>query len=252
KVADNEYKSKKAGVVAFERLTVVANNEGQHIALARTGEITILNKKGGLVVERYGVPNGAEVYVKDGQEVQAGTPLVKWDPHSIPIICEEGGKVRWEDIKEGETMRRERTAAGVDQYTIIEHKGDMHPQVLIEDARGNVIKAYFIPERANVQVRNGDMATPGIVLAKTPREVSKTQDITGGLPRVTELFEARRPRNPAVMATVAGKIRIDPTKKRGKRIIWIQPEDPDTGKTVGEEREHQVPAGAQPRVHDGE
>jgi DNA-directed RNA polymerase subunit beta' len=250
KVADSEYKAKKAGVVAFERLSVVTNNEGQHIALARTGEITLLAKKGGLVLERYPVPNGAEVFVKDGQEVSAGTSLCKWDPHAIPIISEEGGKIRWEDIKEGETVRRERTAAGVDQFTIIEHKGDLHPQILIEDNRGNVIKAYFIPERASVQVRDGETVTPGTVLAKTPREVSKTQDITGGLPRVTELFEARRPRNPAVMAEVSGKVRIG-DKKRGKRIIWIQPEDED-GKLLGEEREHQVPAGAQTRVTAGE
>src|SRR5205814_9369434 len=109
-----------------------------------------------------------------------------------------------------------------------------------------------IPEPANRPGGNGEKVSPGTILGETPREVAQTQDITGGLPRVTELFEARRPRNPAVMATVAGKIRIDPTKKRGKRIIWIQPEDPETGKSLGEQRAHQVPAGAQPRVHEGE
>ncbi|MGL4421385.1 MAG: DNA-directed RNA polymerase subunit beta', partial [Gemmataceae bacterium] len=118
------------------------------------------------------------------------------------------------------------------------------------DARGNILKAYFIPERAYLQVKDGEQVTPGMVLAKTPREVSKTQDITGGLPRVTELFEARRPRNPAVMSDVSGKVRAG-DKKRGKRTIWIQPED-DNGKPIGEEREHLVPAGAQLRVTAGE
>lgn len=251
KVADSESKSKKAGIVAYERITVVTNNDGQHIALARTGEITILNKKEGTVLERYSVPNGAEIFVKDGQEVQPGTSLCKWDPQAIPILCEHSGTIRWRDIREGETLRRERNQAGVDQFTIMEHKGDMHPQVIIEDARGNVLEAHFIPERAYLQVKDGEQITPGTVLAKTPREVSKTQDITGGLPRVTELFEARRPRNPAVMSEVSGRIRLDPTKKRGKRVIWIQPES-DDGKPIGEEREHQIPIGSQTRVTAGE
>jgi len=249
---ESEYKAKKAGVVQFERITVVTNENGQKIALARTGEILILRGKGGLVVERFSVPNGSELQVTDGQEIAAGTVLIKWDPHSIPIICEEAGKVRWEDIKEGETLRRERdTASGVERYTIMEHKGDLHPQIRIEDDRGNVLRVYFIPERANIQVTDRQQVTAGTLLAKTPREVSKTQDITGGLPRVTELFEARRPRSPAVMSEVDGKVRLDPTRKRGKRIIWIQPET-DDGKPVGEEKEHQVPAGAQLRVHSGE
>jgi DNA-directed RNA polymerase subunit beta' len=249
-VGDSEHKTKKAGYVAFERIQEVTNTEGHRIALARSGEITILTKKGGTVIDRYPVPNGAELFVKDGQEVPAGTALAKWDPHAVPIICEEGGKVRFEDIKEGETLRRERSATGVDQFTIMEHKGDMHPQIRIEDDRGSTLKAYFIPERANLLVKDGEKVTTGTILAKTSREAAKTQDITGGLPRVTELFEARRPRNPAVMAEVSGKVRIG-DKKRGKRIVEVTRETED-GKTTGEVREHQVPAGAQLRVHTGE
>ena len=249
-VEDSDFKNKKAGVVQLERITVVANDQGQNIALCRVGEIYILNKVGGVVSEKYPVPNGAEMFVVDGQEVAPGTPLCKWDPHSTPIICEDGGTVRWEDIKDGETLRRERNQAGIDQLTIMEHKGDLHPQILIEDERGNVVKAYFIPERANLQVLNKQKVAAGTLLAKTSREASKTQDITGGLPRVTELFEARRPRNPAVMAEVSGRIRLG-DKKRGKRLIWIQPET-DDGKPLGEEREHQVSAGVQPRVHTSE
>jgi DNA-directed RNA polymerase subunit beta' len=248
---ESEYKAKKAGYVTFERITVVTNDQGQKIALARTGEIVLLRTKGGPVVERFAVPNGAELQVTDGQEIPAGQVLCKWDPHSIPIISEEGGKVRWEDIKEGETLRRERDpVSGIDRFTIMEHKGDLHPQILIEDDRGNVQRAYFIPERANIQVTDGQKVSAGTLLAKTPREVSKTQDITGGLPRVTELFEARRPRSPAVMAEVSGKVRVG-DKKRGKRVVWVQPET-DDGKPIGEEREHLVPAGAQLRVHSGE
>jgi DNA-directed RNA polymerase subunit beta' len=248
---DNEYKAKKPGIVTLERINVVTNEQGQKIALCRTGELLIQRGKGQPVVEKFSVPNGSEMMVADGQEVAAGQVLVRWDPHSIPIVSEEAGRIRYEDIKEGETLRRERdTMSGVERLTIMEHKGDLHPQMLIEDARGNVLRAYFIPERANLQATNGQQVTAGTLLAKTPREVSKTQDITGGLPRVTELFEARRPRQPAVMAEVSGKVRLG-DKKRGKRIVWVQPET-DDGKPIGEEREHQVPAGGQLRVHQGE
>jgi DNA-directed RNA polymerase subunit beta' len=248
---DSEHKAKKGGVVTFERVTLVANDQGQHIALARTGELVLTRGPGGPVVEKFAVPNGAEVFVADGQEVAAGTSLVKWDPHSIPIISEEGGTIRYEDIKEGETLRKELDkTTGVERLTIMEHKGDLHPTILIVDDRGNTRRGYPIPERANLQVTHGQKISGGTLLAKMPREVSQTQDITGGLPRVTELFEARRPRNPAVMAEVSGKIRIG-DKKRGKRIIWVEPED-DAGHSIGEAREHAVPAGAILRVHAGE
>jgi len=248
---DSEHKSKKAGVVSFERVTIVTNDQGQRIALARTGEVVVTRSVGGVTLERYAVPNGAEVFVAEGQEVGPATSLVKWDPHAIPIISEEAGTIRYEDIKEGETLRREldRTT-GVERLTIMEHKGDLHPKMEIIGPRGQVLKSYFIPERTNLQATNGQKVSAGTLLAKTPREVSQTQDITGGLPRVTELFEARRPRNPAVMAEVRGKVRIG-DKKRGKRLVWVQPETED-GKIVGEEKEHQVPAGAIPRVHTGE
>jgi len=247
---ETEYKCRKGGVVALERITVVINEQGQRIALARTGEILVLRPKDREIIERYSVPNGSELKVEDGQTVEPNTLLCNWDPSAIPIICEEAGKVRFEDMKEGVTVRREQNSAGIMQYTIMEHKGDMHPQVRIEDGKGNLLRAYFIPERANVTVKDGETVTAGTLLAKTTREQSKTQDITGGLPRVTELFEARRPRNPAVMAEVSGRVRQG-DRKRGKRIIWVQPVT-DDGKETGEEREHAVPAGAQLRVTPGE
>jgi DNA-directed RNA polymerase subunit beta' len=250
---DSEHKAKKGGVVQFERVTVVTDDHGAQIALApRTGEIILLRGKDGPVVERYGVPHGAEVLVKEGQEVHAGQPLVKWDPHSMPQIAEESGVVEFKDIIEGKTVRRELDkATGVVRLTIMEHKGDLHPQIVVKGEKGREDKVYYIPERANLQVTNGQRVAAGTLLAKTPREVSQTQDITGGLPRVTELFEARRPRNPAVMAEVAGRVKIDPNRKRGKRIIEIIPETED-GKSLGEARAHQVPAGAHLRVHTGE
>lgn len=250
---DSEHKAKKGGIVQLERVRLVTNDQGQSIALVqRIGELLLLRGKDGPVVERYGVPNGAEILVAEGQEVGPATPLVKWDPHSVPLIAEEGGVVEFKDIKEGITVRRELDkATGVVRMTIMEHKGDLHPQIIVKGEKGREDRPYFIPERANLQVLHGQRVAAGTLIAKTPREVSQTQDITGGLPRVTELFEARRPRSPAVMAEVGGRVRIDPTRKRGKRIIEIIQETED-GKSMGEVRAHQVPAGAHLRVHPNE
>ncbi len=252
-VGDNEHKSKKGGIVQFERVNIVVNDAGQSIALApRTGEVLVLRGKDGPISERYGVPHGAELLVAEGQEVPAGAALVKWDPHSVPLVAEESGIVRFKDIKEGVTVRRELDrATGVERFTIMEHKGDLHPQIVVETGKNKEDRVYYIHERANLQVVNGQKVSAGSMLAKTPREVSQTQDITGGLPRVTELFEARRPRNPAVMAEVPGRVRIDPTRKRGKRIIQVLQETED-GKSLGSAREHLVPAGAHLRVHPDE
>jgi DNA-directed RNA polymerase subunit beta' len=251
--ADSEHKTKKGGLVQFERIRVVTNDEGRSVALApRTGELLIVRGKDGPVLERFGVPNGAEVLVAEGQEVAAGTSLVKWDPHSMPIVTEEGGTIKYQDIKEGVTLRKDKdSATGIERRTIMEHKGDLHPVIQVLGDKGVVLKWYPIPERANIQVTEGQKVGPGTLLAKTPREVSQQQDITGGLPRVTELFEARRPRNPAVMAEIDGKVRMG-DKKRGKKLVYVVPET-DDGKPTGDpDREHQVPGAAHMRVHPGE
>lgn len=248
--ADSENKARKGGTVVLERINVVTNEQGQRIALARTGEILIVKGKDQTPLERFSVPNGAELFVTEGQEVKAGDRLCQWDPHMLPIISEEGGIVHFEDMKENETVRREKDSSGTERLIIMEHKGELHPQLVIKDQKGQILKAYFIPERAYLEVKDGQQIMAGSLLAKTPKEVGGTQDITGGLPRVTEIFEARRPRDPAVMAEVSGKIRIG-DKKRGKRLIYIQPEN-DQGKSLGEEKEHQVPHGKQLRVHTGE
>ena len=165
----------------------------------------------------------------------------------IPILAEEGGKVRLDEIVENETLRKERDPGGAERWVIMEHKGDLHPQISVLDAAGQIKFVYYVPEKAHLEVRDGDMVTPGDLLAKTPREVGGTQDITGGLPRVTEIFEARRPREPAVMSEVAGRVRLG-DRRRGKRSVMIQPID-DKGERVGEEREHLVPHGKHLRVH---
>jgi DNA-directed RNA polymerase subunit beta' len=248
-VEESEVRAKRGGVVKFERINAVVNDKKERVALTRNGQIILLGPKG-QKLEEFSVPNGSILEVEEGQTVQPAQRLCRWDPHMTPILAEVGGRVRFEEIIEGETLRKEREATGAERFVIMEHKGDLHPQILIEDDRGQTLAFYYMPEKAHLEVRPGQTVSAGTLLAKTPREQSGVQDITGGLPRVTEIFEARRPRDPAVMAEIAGRVRLG-EKKRGKRIIWVQPVD-DSGKPVGEEREHQVPHGKHLRVHTGD
>ena len=240
-VEEKDIRTKREGRVKFVGLSSVMNNEGQPIALSRNGEIQILDVKG-RELEKFDIPDGAVIAVEDGQQVSRGQVLCEWDPHNIPILAELGGKVRFEDVVEGDTMRVEADPSGHVRRTIIEHKGDLHPQIIIEDADGKTLDYKYIPERATIEVEDGQVITAGTLLAKTPREVGGTQDITGGLPRVTELFEARRPKEPAVIAEIDGRVEILEEKRRGKRTIIVRNES-------GIEREHLIPHGKYLRVH---
>ncbi len=241
---ESETKSKKGGIVKFTRMRSVANDEGVDIVLTRNGEIAILDPKG-RELEKYEVPQGAVLHVKEDSEVEAGAVLCQWDPHSIPILANIGGRVRYEDIVEGETMRLEKDQGGNVRRLIIDHKGDLHPQIVIEDDEGKTLDVYYLPERAYIDAEEGQKVSAGSIVAKTPREAGSTQDITGGLPRVTEIFEARKPKEPAVIAEVDGAVEILGEKKRGKRTIIVKSES-------GIEREHLVPHGRRFLVHSGD
>jgi DNA-directed RNA polymerase subunit beta' len=241
---ERETKAKKGGIVKFTRIRFVKNDEGQNIVLTRNGEISLLDAKG-RELEKTEVPMGAELKVEENQEVAAGGVLCEWDPHSIPILAEVTGKVRYEDVVEGETMKLERDATGTTRRLIIDHKGELHPQIVLEDADGKPLDVYYLPERAHIVVEEGITASAGSVLAKTPRETSGITDITGGLPRVTEIFEARKPKDPAVIAEVDGAVEILGEKRRGKRTIIVRSES-------GIEREHLVPHGKRFLVHSGD
>ena len=244
-IEEKERKSKRGGVIKLIRITAVDDDKGQTVALARNGQLQIHGPKG--IVEEFSVPNGAYLFVKEGQSINPGTRLCEWDPHITPILAERGGRIRFEDIEEGETLRKERDVSGAERWVIMEHKGDLHPQIIIEDEKGQGLEVHYIPEKAHLEVRAGAPVTAGAVLAKTPREVAGTQDITGGLPRVTEIFEARKPRDPAVMAEISGRVRLGETKK-GKRSIIVESTD-DAGKPTGYEVEHMVPRGKPMRIH---
>jgi DNA-directed RNA polymerase subunit beta' len=244
-VEQSDLKTRKAGKVRYVRVRTVVNSQGQSVALGRNGELVIIDPKE-RELERYDVPNGAVLLVEENADVNEGQILCQWDPHAIPILSEVGGKVRYEDLIEGRTLRSETDTSGNVRRTVIEHKGDLHPQIVIEDGTGKILQYYFIPERASLEVQDGEQIVAGTVLAKIPREASGTQDITGGLPRVTELFEARKPKDPAVIAEIDGTVEILQEKKRGKRVLIIRSPDGSV------EREHIIPHGRALLVHTGD
>ena len=216
------------------------------VALKRNGEIAILDDKS-RELDKFAINYGAHIVVKDGEKVKAGQRLVWWDPHRIPILAEASGVVRFQDIEEGETVRAESEGrrAGASRYVVIEHKGEKHPRVVIEDKTGKILDFHYLPAKARIEVQEGQSVEPGMLLARQPREMTGTQDITGGLPRVTEIFEARRPKDPAAMAEISGRVELRTDKRRGKMTIVVRSES-------GMEREHHVPHDQHLLVHTGD
>jgi len=216
------------------------------VALKRNGEIAILDEKG-RELDKCKVPYGARLVVKDGQKVKAGQRLVTWDPHLVPILAEASGAVRFQDIEEGETVRIEAERGGgtTGRLVVIEHKGEKHPRIVLEDKTGKILDFHYLPAKARIEVEEGQSVSPGELLARQPREISGTQDITSGLPRVTELFEARRPKDPAAMAEISGRVELRTDKRRGKMTIIVRSKS-------GMERDHHVPHDRHLLVHTGE
>jgi DNA-directed RNA polymerase subunit beta' len=247
RVEESEFRSRSQGLAKILNVQTATNEKGESVVLKREGEVAVLDAKNpDKELERHTIPLGAILKVKDGQKVTVRQVLVHWDPFNIPILAEQAGRVRYEDIVPGVTMKEEYEGVGsskVRRREIIEHKGDLHPQIIIEGDKGAILGAYHIPEKANIEVDEGQKIVAGTLLAKTAREITGTQDITGGLPRVTELFEARRPKNPAVISEIDGTVDIG-EKRRGKRTILVRSD-------TGMEKEHLVPQGKHLRVHKG-
>src|SRR6202000_701991 len=194
------------------------------VALKRNGEIAVLDAKG-REREKYKVPYGATILAADGEKVKARQQIVVWDPHITPILAEKGGTVRYEDIEEGETARAEeerKGGGGEKKLVVIEHKGERHPRITIVGNDGKILDFHYLPAKARIEVTNGQKITAGAMLAPPARGEAGTMDITGGLPRVTEIFEARKPKDPAVLAEISGAIEIRSEKRRGKMTIMVK------------------------------
>jgi DNA-directed RNA polymerase subunit beta' len=247
-VEESEVRAKRDGIVRFSNVRSVKNRAGETVVLNRNGEILLLDERG-RELDRYAAPMGSVLKVTDGQVIKTRESLCTWDPHHVPILGEFEGRVRFEDLIEGKTLKIERDSRGGVRKQVIEHKGDLHPQLILEDSGGQALALYPIPERAYIEVEDGQPIEPGDMLAKSAREIGGTQDITGGLPRVTELFEARKPKDPAVISEIEGVVELG-EKKRGKRTIIVRALGPK-GEVI-EEQDHAVPQGKHLRVHKGD
>ena len=248
---ENDIKSVAGGTVKHHDINAVevkdAEGNKRLVALKRNGEVAIEDAKG-REIERYKVPYGASVMVNEGVKVKPREQLVVWDPHITPILAEKGGTVQYEDIEEGETVRTEeerKGGGGETKLVVIEHKGERHPRVTIVGGDGKILDFHYLPAKARIEVKNGDKVAAGQMLARQPRESAGTQDITGGLPRVTEIFEARKPKDPAVLAEISGAVEIRSDKRRGKMTIIARAES-------GMEKEHHVPQDKELQVHTGD
>ena len=243
--AQTQRKSKIPGTVGFERVTSVEAPDGGRVVTSREGQI-LMRTGEDRVRSRLAVPYGATLHVEDGDTVDRGSLLFSWDPYSEPIVADHKGKVRFSDIVPEETVREELDeATGRRQLVIIEDREKkLHPRIEIVDGKGKKLREFIVPVGAQLLVHDGDAVSPGDTIAKISREAYKTRDITGGLPRVAELFEARRPKDPATITEVDGRVSFGGIK-RGKRDLIVTMEG-------GEEMVYQIPVGKHLRVHEGD
>ncbi len=245
------HESKNSGFVRFQNLTTVRSSEGHLVAITRNGALTVVDEKG-REREHYSVVYGAKLRVEDGQPVSANQKLAEWDPYTFSILTEAGGTVHFRDLVAGVTMNEEvDEISGLSRLVITESHDDkkvLVPAIEIRSSDKNRMqKKYLLPSRAHLMVANEDEVHPGDVLAKIPRETTKTKDITGGLPRVVELFEARRPKDPAVISEIDGVVKYGEVAK-GQRKIYVAVDEND----ASTQREYSLPRGVHIRVQEGE
>ncbi len=240
-------KVSRGGVVRHHNIRIIKTKEKQLINVSRNAVISIRELGGKEIKEHYEIPYGAKLYVKENQKVSSGELIAEWDPYILPILSEVEGIVKLLDVIEGTTLQEEKNrVTGLVERKIIEHRVDrLHPQVAILSKDGEKKAAYSLPVDAHLVVNNGDQVGIGTILAKLPQEVSRSKDITGGLPRVSELFEARKPKDSAIISEIDGVVKIVSTPKGTPKIIVT---NEDTGFT----REYNIPQGTHLLVYDGD
>ena len=222
---ENKLIIKFDGIAEIEDLKTVKgkDNEGNEIdtVISRTSEIKLVDKKTGIVLSTNNIPYGSSIFVKNGDKVKKDTVICQWDPYNGVIISEFSGKVRYENIEQGVTFQVEiDEQTGFQEKVISESRNKkLIPTLLVEDAKGNLIRSYNLPLGAHIMVDDGEKISLGKILVKIPRKSAKAGDITGGLPRVTELFEARNPSNPAVVSEIDGVVSFGKIKRGNREII---------------------------------
>nr|MBC8341886.1 DNA-directed RNA polymerase subunit beta' [Pseudomonadota bacterium] len=236
-----------SGNVVIHNVRTVRDGQGNDVAMTRRGEVGIIDSSG-RERERHPVVYGARLQVEEGQAVKAGEILLDWDPFASPILSEQAGTVKFGDIVEGATMQEQ-----VDDFTGISSKvitesrdPDLRPRISVKSVEdGETVSRALLPVGAYLSVREGDVIGAGDAVAKIPREASKTKDITGGLPRVAELFEARKPKECAVGSEIDGIVTFGPDS-RGRRRVLVTPDE------GGEPEEYLIPKGKHVSLHEGD
>jgi len=244
--AQSQVTAKYGGQVKLSNIKSVTQSNGSVIVVGRNGKLEILDSNN-RVVAQYTVPYGAQMEVTDEEKVEKGKIVFQWDPYTASIISNYDGYIKYVDLIEKETFREALDeTTGLKQRVIIETRNrSLSPQLHLLDEKGEKLSTYIVPNRANLQVKDGDKVTAGDVLVKIPREISKTRDITGGLPRVAELFEARKPKEPAVVTEIDGTVKFGEIRRGTRKIIV-------TSQDAQEEKVYLVPYGKHVLVHEGD
>jgi len=256
--AANNVQVKMAGKVKLHNIKIIQHHSGKFIAVSRSGEFAVVDEHG-RERERYKIPYGAELSVADGSRAEAGQIVANWDPHSHPVITEVGGKIKFADMVDGVTMNRQTDEmTGLSSIVITDPKQrsssgkELKPMIKLVDDHGddvflagtNMPAQYFLPPDAVVNFEDGARVKVGDVIARIPQETSKTRDITGGLPRVADLFEARRPKDPSILAEISGIVSFGKETKGKRRLVITA--------TTGEVHEELIPKWRHVSVFEGE
>jgi DNA-directed RNA polymerase subunit beta' len=256
RVEQADIRARVSGTIKFIDLKVAKNSEKHKVVMNRRGGKFIILSDQGRELESFPVIYGAHLQVKDGQKVKADDLLATWDPFTTPILSEVDGSVKFGDITVGKTMQEKvDPVTGKSSHTIIESKSaDERPRISIKDKDGKTTKLvgssgvarYILPINAILLVEEGNPVKAGDVVAKLPRATTKTTDITGGLPRVAELFEVRKPKEIAVLSQIDGYVSIAKSTKKGKQKVTVTPVD------VGEKKDYLIPRGKHINVYEGD
>ncbi len=230
----NNVTIKSKGIIKLHNVKLIQHQSGHFVTISRSGQISLQDTHG-RERERYKVPYGAMIWIVDGQEVDAGQMVAQWDPHAHPIVTEVAGTIKFVDLMEGVTMHHQiDETTGLSNIIVMNAKQrsvghkELRPMIQIVDDEGkdvlvpgsqNIPVHYFLPVNAVLGINNGDKVSPGDAIARLPQESTKTQDITGGLPRVADLFEARKPKEPAVLAEIAGIVSFGKETKGKRRLV---------------------------------
>ena len=244
-VEQTTLQAKKGGIVKYAGLRTLKNQRGEIIVMNRNGAI-IIQDETGREKEKYAVVYAAHLKVNDGQEVQPGQTLVEWDPYTNSILTEVAGTVAFGDVVEGLTMKEDfDEITGLSTKVIVSHRDEKkQPRISIKDEKGETVRRYLLPAGAHIGVSEGEAINAGDLVVKIPRESAKTKDITGGLPRVAELFEARKPQEQATITEISGKVKFGGFVK-GMRQVFVVSDS-------GEECEYLIPRGKHINVHEGD